>query len=99
MTADELAEWKRRGGAAPVVVTVHGARSVAPLEPEAMRFKAVAAREVGCCAGCVFARQDVAVCRRAAAAAVRAGFEDCEEGAVYVLVAVDPRQLPISEEL
>lgn len=80
------------------VVTAHGARPVEPLAPENMRYKATAAREQGNCTGCVFSRQDAAVCHRAVAAALRAGLPDCDEGFIYVLVPVDERQMTIGED-
>jgi hypothetical protein len=66
----------------------------APLDPAAMQFT-TKARAGDSCAGCVFQRQRVSVCRSACDAAVRAGMEDCDNGVVYILRPADPRQADI----
>jgi len=99
MSPKELAIWKERGGAPAKLVTVHGARQADSLEPERMQFRPAPARGMGDCSGCVFARQDADVCYRAVAAAIRAGYEDCDTGVIYILRAQDPRQLDLVEDV
>lgn len=70
-----------------------GRRDEEVMEPEGMAYRDQAATRG--CRGCVFDGQWSPVCIRASAAAVRAGFRDCDAGVIYVAVEVDPRQLPI----
>ncbi len=76
--------------------------SAPPLDPGAMQYRAVPATGVDLCSGCVFKGQKSKVCMAAGAAARLARMPDCEEvdietrrTFVYVLVKLDPRQLPI----
>ena len=67
-----------------------------PLDPAQMRFKAIAAPAGRPdCSGCVFRGQRYKVCEEAARLALRADLPDCDDGYIYVPVAVDPRQLII----
>lgn len=74
----------------------------APLDPGAMQYRAVPATGVDPCTGCVFKGQKSKVCMAAGTAARLARMPDCEEvdietrrTFVYVLVKLDPRQMPI----
>lgn len=67
-----------------------------PLDPASMRFKAVAALAGRPdCAGCTFRGQRSKVCKEATRLALRADLPDCDDGYIYVPIAVDPRQLII----
>lgn len=73
-----------------------GRRDAVALEPEMMAYREQAAPAKGSkCRGCIFDGQWSEVCKRAAAAAVRAGFQDCDKGVIYVAVERDPRQLSV----
>lgn len=75
-----------------------GKRDPVALDPASMQFTARPAPEVRTCAGCLFDGQYARVCRLAGEVAQRAGLADCEAGrVVYVLRAVDARQLSIFE--
>lgn len=56
------------------------------------------------CRGCLFYRQPSAVCRTAAAEAMKRGLRDCDsldqfgEVVVYVATVVDPRQMNLIDE-
>ena len=67
-----------------------------PLDPATMRYKAAAAiPDRPDCSGCVFRGQRSKVCKEATRLALRAGLPDCDDGYVYQLIEVDPRQLTI----
>ena len=57
------------------------------------------------CAGCLFARQRMEVCRRACELAKLRGLPDCEDRSennstyIYVRTAVDPRQIDLLAEV
>jgi hypothetical protein len=77
----------------------------APVDPASMQYKAVAARKLRSCSGCLFDGQRVKVCREACEIAKRAGLPDCDDidpatGKTYVyqLRDTDPRQLSIMEK-
>jgi hypothetical protein len=73
-----------------------GKRDPVALNPESMAYRdqpAPARR----CTGCIFDGQWSEVCKRASAAAVRAGMQDCDQGVIYVLVEKDPRQIDLVE--
>lgn len=73
-----------------------GRRDAVALVPESMFYRDQAAPTRGNkCNGCLFNGQWSEVCKRASAAAVRAGFSDCDRGVIYVAVERDPRQLDI----
>lgn len=63
-----------------------------PLEPEKINFTTKPAKS---CHGCMFDDQHYEVCNRACDVADLAGMPLCEDGYVYVLRPVDPRQLSI----
>ena len=106
MTAEELAKWKRRGGAHPRVVTIHGALppDFKVLDPATMQFRAYLLPEdaVDRCAGCVFHLQESKVCKEAGRLAHLAEIRDCDDidpatGKTYVyqLRDTDPRQIDL----
>lgn len=74
-----------------------------PLDPEKLQYRSAPAQKgAGDCAGCAFRGQMPKVCKAANAAAVRAGWSDCDDKDpetgrtfVYHLVPVDPRQISI----
>lgn len=49
------------------------------------------------CRGCLFAGQPAAICSRANIAAARVELEQCENGVIYVLKEIDPRQLDLTQ--
>jgi hypothetical protein len=74
----------------------------APVDPASMQYKAVAARKLRSCSGCLFDGQRVKVCREACEIAKRAGLPDCDDidpatGKTYVyqLRDTDPRQIDL----
>lgn len=69
-----------------------GHRDAEELEPSAMTY---AAKPCKSCNGCMFSGQAPKVCRKATAAALRAGLPDCDDGFIYVAVPVDARQLSL----
>lgn len=109
MTAEQqLAKWKKRGGAGPTIVTVHGRLpdGFKVLDPAAMQFRAYLLPEdaVDSCAGCVFHRQDAKVCKEAGRLARLAEVADCDDKDpatgrthIYKVPAQDVRQLSIIE--
>lgn len=100
MTADELAYWKRVGGADPKVIGIHGPLPVdrAPMEPESIEFKAKGKKR-GACGGCMFANQSALVCNRVGEQAKLRGLDACDAGVIYVAAKPkDPRQLDITKE-
>jgi len=71
-----------------------GAHDDASYDPASMQFTT---RLGGTCKGCIFEKQRVSVCRKAADAAALAGLADCDTGVIYILRAQDPRQLNLVE--
>ena len=74
----------------------------APVDPASMQFKAVAARKLRSCSGCLFDGQRVKVCREACEIAKLAGLPDCDDidpdtdkTYVYQLRDTDPRQIDL----
>lgn len=63
-----------------------------PLHPESMQFTIKPATS---CRGCLFNGQRSRVCNQACEVARRADLPHCEEGVIYVLKEIDPRQLTI----
>lgn len=82
-------------------------QDAAPLDPAAMQYRArPAAAGAGDCSGCCFKGQASKVCKAACVAAVRASMPDCDDRDsetgrtfIYQLVQLDPRQLPIAEDV
>lgn len=74
-----------------------GERSEA-IDPAAIRFTIAEAPVFADCEGCIFIRQQSAVCRKAAEIAQANGLIDCDEAlpngrsGIYVLDKSDPRQ-------
>ena len=60
-----------------------------PLEPSAMQYTI---RPATSCRGCIFEGQRAKVCDKACEVAQRADLAHCEEGVIYVLKEIDPRQ-------
>lgn len=50
------------------------------------------------CVGCIFEKERSTVCHVACAEAEKRGMENCENGVIYVAVAVDPRQQDLFKE-
>lgn len=76
----------------------------APIDPSTLQYKAVAARKLRSCSGCIFDGQRVKVCREACEIAKRAGLRDCDDidpatgkTFIYTLRETDSRQLSIIE--
>ena len=74
----------------------------APIDSSTLQYKAVAARKLRSCSGCLFDGQRVKVCREACEIAKRAGLPDCDDidpatGKTYVyqLRDTDPRQIDL----
>lgn len=77
----------------------------APIDPSTLQYKAVAARKLRSCSGCLFDGQRVKVCREACEIAKRAGLPDCDDidpatgkTFIYTLRETDPRQLSITDK-
>lgn len=64
------------------------------IDPEKVAFN-TKPRKGDSCSGCLFDSQRAEVCHAAARKAGRLGMKDCDEGVVYKLIPVDPRQLLI----
>lgn len=64
-----------------------------PLEPAKIQY---VTKPGTSCRKCIFDGQLAEVCNEAARKAGRLGMKDCEDGVVYVLKEIDPRQLVIA---
>lgn len=73
-----------------------GTHDDAKADPASMQFTTRPAKS---CKGCIFEKQRVSVCRKAADAAALAGLADCDTGVIYILRAQDPRQLDLVEDV
>lgn len=88
MSPEELAKWKERGGAAPLVIGVHGPVS-AEMNPRALEFKA---RSGSGCGGCAFSSQRAAICNMVGEQAALRRIPACDDGFTYQIVTKDNRQ-------
>lgn len=74
------------------------------IDPRATLFAAVPKRanrfdDEDCgCSGCLFERERSTVCRVVEQEAKQRRLPDCEDGFVYIMVKVDPRQRDLVEE-
>lgn len=50
------------------------------------------------CRGCLFEHERFKVCQAAGAEAAKRKLPDCDDGFIYVAVAVDPRQIDMFKE-
>lgn len=94
ISPEELAMWKQRGGADPLVIGVHG-RVVPDMNPRQIEFKSRAAKG---CAGCLFEGQRSAICNMVGEQAALRGLPACDDGVIYIEVEKDPRQCDLIEE-
>lgn len=76
-----------------------------PIDPSTLQYKAIAARKLRSCSGCLFEGQRVKVCPEACEIAKRAGLPDCDDidqaigkTFIYTLRETDPRQLSITDK-
>lgn len=77
----------------------------AQIDPSMLQYRAIAARKLRSCSGCLFDGQRVKVCREACEIAKRAGLPDCDDidpatgkTYVYTLRETDSRQLSIIDK-
>ena len=94
MTPEQLAMWKERGGAEPLVIGVHG-RVVPDINPRQIEFKARAGKG---CDTCLFSGQRAAICNMVGEQAALRGLPACDDGYLYYEVEKDPRQVDLIAE-
>lgn len=94
MDAKELAIWKQRGGAEPLVIGVHG-RVVPDMNPRKIEFKSRAGKG---CDACMFSGQRSAICNMVGEQAALRGLPACDDGFIYHAVDKDPRQTELIAE-